>query len=172
MSGNEHEIYPMPMFPRLTVSDVAASTEWYEALGFDAIYSMPVMAHVRYRKYADVMLAADGMAGTDDADDEGGDDGRGDDGAASEEDADDAAAAKRTRGDGVSIYVTVQGESVDDVAERAREFGAEIAAGPENTPWNTREVTILDPDGYELVFSEEAESGKSFESVMGSAVEE
>lgn len=150
MSGHEHEIYPMPLFPRLTVSDVAVSTEWYEALGFDVVYSMPVMAHVRYRKYADVMLAADGM-GTERAADET-----------------DAG----TRGDGVSIYVTVQGESVDDVAERAREFGAEIAAGPENTPWNTREVTILDPDGYELVFSEEAESGKSFESVMGSAVEE
>ena len=163
MSGDEHEIYPMPMFPRLTVADVAASTEWYEALGFDAIYSMPVMAHVRYRKYADVMLAADGMEGEQSEDD-----------AAAEREAADgeAPAGGRTRGDGVSIYVTVQGESVDDVAERAREFGAEIAAGPENTPWNTREVTILDPDGYELVFSEEAESGKSFEDVMGSAVEE
>lgn len=46
----------MPLFVRLTVSDVSASADWYRDLGFDVVYSMPVMAHVRYRKYADVLL--------------------------------------------------------------------------------------------------------------------
>ena len=140
-----HEIYPMPLFPRLTVSDIEESTEWYEALGFDVIYSMPVMAHVRYRKYADVMLADEGTQPAE-------------------------SVPEGDRGRGVSIYVTVEDESVDDVAERAREFGAEIVEEPRRTEWNTRELTVADPDGYELVFSERAESDRSFEEVMDSGV--
>jgi uncharacterized glyoxalase superfamily protein PhnB len=140
---SDHDIYPMPLFPQLTVSNVEESTAWYEALGFDAIYSMPVMAHVRYRKYADVMLVAD----------------------RSEEGSD----AETTRGDGVAINVTVEEEAIDDVAERAEEHGAEVAAPPHETEWNTRETTICDPDGYELVFSERAETDRSFEDVMGSS---
>ena len=56
--ATDPDVYPMPLFVRLTVSDLDESTAWYRALGFDEVYSMPVTAHVRYRKYADVMLAA------------------------------------------------------------------------------------------------------------------
>ncbi|ODR82834.1 hypothetical protein BG842_19815 [Haladaptatus sp. W1] len=140
---SDHDIYPMPLFPQLTVSNVEESTAWYEALGFDVIYSMPVMAHVRYRKYADVMLVAD----------------------RSEGDAD----AETTRGNGVAIYLTVEDEAIDDVAERAEETGADVVAPPHETGWNTRETTVRDPDGYELVFSERTETDRSFEDVMGSS---
>nr|WP_240147461.1 VOC family protein [Halorussus sp. JP-T4] len=134
----------MPLFVRLSVSDLEASTEWYRALGFDIVYSMPVMVHVRYRKYADVMLAApaadlDGERTSGDA----------------------------SRGRGVSVYVAVEDESVDDVAGRAREHGAELSAEPHETPWNTREVALRDPDGYEFVFSEPVDTERSFEDVMG-----
>lgn len=138
---SDHDIYPMPLFPQLTVSNVEESTAWYEALGFDVIHSMPVMAHVRYRKYADVMLVADRSEANSDA--------------------------KTTRGDGVSIYLTVEDEAIDDVAERAEETGADVVAPPHETEWNTRETTVSDPDGYELVFSERAETDRSFEDVMG-----
>ena len=142
----DHDIYPMPLFIQLTVADLDTSTEFYEALGFDIIYSMPVMAHVRYRKYADVMLVADQTnAGENGEPSEG------------------------SRCEGLSIYLTVENESVDDVADRAIDFGAEIANGPYDTPWNTREVAVVDPDGFELVFSEQADSNLDFEEVMGSA---
>lgn len=142
----DHDIYPMPLFVQLTVADLDASADFYEALGFDVIYSMPVMAHVRYRKYADVMLVADQT----DVGEEG-------------------ESEKKNRREGLSIYLTVENESVDDVAERATDFGAEVANGPYDTPWNTREVAIVDPDGFELVFSEQADSDRSFEDVMESA---
>lgn len=144
MPDTDHDIYPMPLFPQLTVSNVEESTAWYEALGFDVVYSMPVMAHVRYRKYADVMLAADREADS---------------------------ASEESRGSGVAIYVTVEDETIDDVANRAADFGADVAVSPHETGWNTRETTIIDPDGYEIVFSERAETDRSFEEVMGSVEE-
>ena len=43
--------------------------------------------------------------------------------------------------------------SVDRLAERAREIGAQILAGPSTQPWQTREVMLADPDGYRLTFT-------------------
>ncbi len=146
MSDDDHEIYPMPLFPQLTVSNLKQSTAWYETLGFDVIYSMPLMTHIRYRKYADIMLVAE----------------RAEDG---EE------PLTSTRGNGVATYITVEDESIDDVATRAEENGIEVAVPPHETNWNTRETAIHDPDGYELVFSERAETNRDFEDVMGSVEE-
>lgn len=57
------EIYPMPSFPMLAVGDVAASSRWYQdVLGFQDVFTMPgpgghpVLAHLRWRKYADLLL--------------------------------------------------------------------------------------------------------------------
>ena len=52
----ETDAYPMPSFPMLAVADVAASQRWYEALGFVTVFAMPAMAHLRWIRYADVML--------------------------------------------------------------------------------------------------------------------
>ena len=52
----------MPSFVQLQVRDIAASVAWYEArLGFFNIFTLdtpagPVMAHLRFAKYADLML--------------------------------------------------------------------------------------------------------------------
>ena len=53
------EIYPMPMFPTLSVADVRMSMEWYaDTLGFALVFAMPgtdgetVLAHLRWRKCA------------------------------------------------------------------------------------------------------------------------
>lgn len=143
----DHEIYPMPLFCQLTVSDLDASTAWYEALGFDEIYSMSAMAHLRYRKYADVMLVTDETRLSEEQN------------------------RNERRGSGVSIYLTVETESVDDVANRAREYGANIVREPTETAWNTRELVVSDPDGYELVFSEPVDTEKSFEEVAGAEEE-
>ncbi|WP_198665624.1 VOC family protein [Haloprofundus halophilus] len=141
----DREIYPMPLFCQLAVTDLDASTRWYEALGFDVVYSMPVMAHVRYRKYADVMLVAD------------------------EAKLGDRPPGVARRGTGVSIHVGVETESVDDVANRATEYGADVVEGPYETPWNTRELVVSDLDGYELVFSEPVDTERSFEEVIGAS---
>ena len=51
---DQPEIYPMPMFPTLSVADVAASVEWYtNKMGFTSVFTLPApdggiaMAHLR-----------------------------------------------------------------------------------------------------------------------------
>jgi catechol 2,3-dioxygenase-like lactoylglutathione lyase family enzyme len=62
----QDEIYPMPSFPMLQVSDLAASGRWYQdVLGFRHIFTMPgpggeaSLIHLRWRKYADPLLVSD-----------------------------------------------------------------------------------------------------------------
>ena len=144
---SSHDIYPMPLFPRLTVRDVAASTAFYtDVLGFDEVFAMPGggMSHVRSRKYADVMLAESGPPV---------DSGTAADSETLAAPGDDSGAVV---GAGVELYLTVEEGSADDVAARVREAGR-AADGPTETAWNTREVRVEDPDGYVLVFSERVE---------------
>jgi catechol 2,3-dioxygenase-like lactoylglutathione lyase family enzyme len=58
------EIYPMPMFPMLIVKDLDASSSFYRnVLGFQHIFTMPgpggqpALVHLRWMKYADLLLA-------------------------------------------------------------------------------------------------------------------
>ncbi len=123
------EIYPMPMFPRLEVADVEASATWYEALGFEHVFTMPgpggrpTLVHLRWAKYADVLLSQ----ATD--------------------------PSEGPKGRGVSLTFTLRDDAAASVAERARALGSRILVEPTLQPWNVRDVTIADPDGYRLVFS-------------------
>ena len=63
---DQPEVYPMPMFPVLFVGDVVASVEWYtNMLGFASLFTLPApgggiaMAHLRWRRYADLLLVPD-----------------------------------------------------------------------------------------------------------------
>lgn len=133
------EIYPMPMFNRLAVSDVTSATEWYqEALGFETVFTIEGLAHLRYRKYGDVLLLPSSEA-----------------------------IDPEQQGRGISICFNVRDETVAELTDRARKAGATIERGPTETPHNTREVVVMDPDGYELVFSEPIDTKASFEEVMG-----
>ena len=56
----------MVMFPTLAVGDVRASVGWYaEVLGFGTVFVLPgadgepVLGHLRWRTYADVLLVPD-----------------------------------------------------------------------------------------------------------------
>ncbi|MFC7202689.1 VOC family protein [Haloferax namakaokahaiae] len=133
---SDPDVYPMPLFVQLAVSNVGESVAWYSALGFETIYEMPTMAHVRREKYADVMLVADRGIDAD------------------------------RRGAGVRTYVTVERDELDDIAARASEQVGETI-DPEPTAWNTREVSVTDPDGYELVFSAVVDADRTFADVMG-----
>ena len=126
------EIYPMPSFPMLATSDLARSALWYQdVLGFQDVFTFrmadgrPVLAHLRWRKYADMLLVPerDLPAGG--------------------------------RGTGITLIFAMPDEDpfVDGLAERAARLGATILAGPADTAWNARDVTLLDPDGYRLTFT-------------------
>lgn len=138
------EFYPMPSFPTLAVIDLAASTRWYqEVLGFKLVFEMPntegrlILTHLRWTKYADLLLVP------------GGDH-----------------LASESRGAGVTLTFNLFTGDVDKLAEEARARGAEIVSGPATQPWNTREVTILDPDGYRLKFSQVVDKDASFDEVI------
>ena len=123
------DIYPMPMFPTLAVANVAASTRWYEALGFQHVFTwpgptgQPLLVHLRWAKYADLLILQD------------------------------ASPDMRERGHGITLTFTLQTDEVESLAERAASSGSRILAEPTVQPWNARDVSIADPDGYRLTFS-------------------
>jgi uncharacterized glyoxalase superfamily protein PhnB len=138
------EIYPMPMFPMLDVDDAAASARWYESLGFQTVFTWPdpsgrpLLVHLRWAKYADLMLRQ--QPGPVDG----------------------------PRGGGVSLTFTMPTDEVESLAERARSAGARILSEPTVQPWNARDTSIADPDGYHLTFSfGPVDADLTFEEVTG-----
>jgi catechol 2,3-dioxygenase-like lactoylglutathione lyase family enzyme len=142
------EIYPMPFFVNLTVSDLETSSTFYqEALGFRHIFTMPgpggqpLLVHLRWTKYADLLLSLPR----------------------------DGKAVPEPRGAGVALSFQMLERfdgSVDALAEQARAGGANILSGPLDQPWNVRELTILDPDGYRLVFTAPLNTNLGFDEVI------
>ena len=149
------EIYPMPSFPTLIVRDLEVSSKWYQdVLGFKLTFTMPgpgrqpALVHLRWVKYADLLIARPR----------------------------DGKDLPGPKGVGVSLSFSMFDRSDSDIdafTKHAREKGANVS-GPIDQPWNVREVTALDPDGYKLIFTvpinihlgfdkviERASSGKS-----------
>ena len=128
------EIYAIPLFPALAVRDLEVSLEFYrEALGFKCIFAMPgpdgkpALVHLRWDKYADLLLTL----------------------------LEEESRNPEPKGAGVSIHFSLQSRFEGDIrafAARARDKGATVN-DPVTRPWNTLEVSILDPDGYRLVFN-------------------
>jgi len=147
------EIYPMPSFPTLIVKDVEASSNFYQnALGFKHIFTMPgldgqpSLVHLRWAKYADLLITKSR----------------------------DAKELPEPRGVGVSLNFNMfeyfNGD-MEAFAKHARDNGANVI-GPIDQPWNVREVTVLDPDGYKLIFMVPINLNLSFDEVVGRAQNE
>jgi len=147
------EIYPMPSFPTLIVKDLKASSDFYQnGLGFKHIFTMPgpggqpALVHLRWVKYADLLLARprDGKELTE------------------------------PKGLGISLNFNLLdhfGGDIDALAKHAREYGAD-ASGPINQPWNVREVTVTDPDGYKLIFTVPLNLNLGFDQMLEEASKE
>ena len=148
------EIYPMPFFVNLIVTDLDVSSKFYqEVLGFRHVFAMPgpggktMLVHLRWSKYADLLLSAPR----------------------------DGKAIPEPRGAGVALSFQMLERfdgSVDTLAEQAKVGGANITSGPLDRPWNVRELTILDPDGYQLVFTAPLNTNLGFEEVLKRAASE
>ncbi len=141
------DIYPMPSFPMLVVSDLDASAHFYqEALGFTHIFTMPGpggkpgLVHLRWVKYADLLITV----------------------------ARDGSPLPEPRGAGVSLNFNMFDRFNGDIeafANHARAHGANVT-GPVSQPWNVREVTVIDPDGYRLVFTVPINIGLGFDKLV------
>ncbi|HLO16474.1 MAG TPA: VOC family protein [Anaerolineales bacterium] len=147
------DIYPMPSFPTLIVKDLEASSNFYQnVLGFKHIFTMPglggqpALVHLRWVKYADLLIAKprDGKELT------------------------------KPKGVGISLNFNMFNfdrfdADIDAFARQAREKGANIT-GPIDQPWNVREVTVSDPDGYKLIFTVPININLGFDKVIERAV--
>jgi catechol 2,3-dioxygenase-like lactoylglutathione lyase family enzyme len=122
------DIYPMPAFTQLAVSALERSATWYQqVLGFADVFTLratdgtPIMAHLRWCTFGDVMLVASN------------------------------AARSEPRGQGITLYFSA--DDVDAIVARAGAHQVVPVDGPGDRPWNAREVTFADPDGYRLTFT-------------------
>jgi catechol 2,3-dioxygenase-like lactoylglutathione lyase family enzyme len=133
------DFYPMPMLINLKVANLDSSVEWYEkALGFRVVYRQPELIHLRRERYQDILLFP---SSTDET---------------------------VSPGEGVVVQFQAGDISVSEIAKIARQVGATAVDGPVEQPWNVREVTVHDPDGYRLRFSEPINPNLTFDDVMGS----
>jgi catechol 2,3-dioxygenase-like lactoylglutathione lyase family enzyme len=138
------DFYPMPMFINLEVADLPASVDWYQrALGFRVVFEGPPggpsIAHLRRDRYQDLLLLPAQGEGL------------------------------RQPGEGVTIQFQAGAATVEEIAHQARAAGTERVEGPVTRPWNVRDVTVYDLDGYRLRFSEPIDIGKGFDEVMAEA---
>jgi catechol 2,3-dioxygenase-like lactoylglutathione lyase family enzyme len=110
-------------YARLLVADAERATSFYAALGFAVVHRDPVFVHLRWAQYAELFLVAT-PAGH-------GLEGR--------------------RGVGVILCFDARHVPLETIAERAEGIGASVD-GPRAQPWHTRELMVVDPDGYRLSF--------------------
>ena len=139
------EFYPMTMFPTLSVADIGVSALWYtEKVGFHRVFAIPgaggepMLEHLRWSRRADLLLVPDA----------------------------NAPHTAQARGVGVALAFLVQTETIDEMAARLNANGVQIAEGPVDRPWNTRDIVVLDPDGYRMVFFEPIDTTRDFEDVI------
>jgi len=122
------------------------------ALGFKHIFTMPgpdgqpSLVHLRWVKYADLLItrSRDGRELTE------------------------------PKGAGISLNFNMLEHfngDMDAFSRHARENGANVTS-PIDQPWNVREVTVLDPDGYKLIFTMPINLNLSFEEVIERASRE
>lgn len=117
-------IYGMPMFITLACADLAGSTRfWVEALGFFELFSVPGRL-VHLRRWAFQDVLL--VPGGDES-------------------------GRRGPAQPVPSFACVLSE-LDPLASACRDAGAEVT-GPEDTPWNTRDLAVETPEGVRVVFT-------------------
>jgi len=141
----EREIYPMPAFPMVMATDVATSSQWYQtALGFADVFTMDGPDGRPLLAHLRWCKWGDVLIVRARAPIDG------------------------PPGRGITLnFMTLD---ADEVAERARAAGAHIIQGPTDQPWNARDVTIADPDGYRLNFTAPGKHRVSMDEIVKRAL--
>ncbi len=125
--GIDRDIYPMPLFATFPVTDLVASTHWYEALGFVVLATMPgpdgpaSLVHLRRQRHQDLLLV------------------------------------RGRPTPGPRITVAAGEEDLAARAEHLAGYLAGhpggAVEGPVDTPWYSSDLLATDPDGYLVVLT-------------------
>jgi uncharacterized glyoxalase superfamily protein PhnB len=127
--SEQPEFYPMPSFPALAVKDADASSRWYqEALGFQHVFTMPGPGGGTGLVHLRWAKYADLLLRA-------------------------GPPVAETKGIGITLNYAVTDGGLDALAERARKAGANFIQEPGDRPWNARDFTVADPDGFALTFT-------------------
>jgi uncharacterized glyoxalase superfamily protein PhnB len=117
----------MPMFATLTVADIGRTTSWYiDGLGFIDLFAIPGPdgpVLVHLRRWQFQDLLVR------------------------------PAPEPIAAGTGLTLSLAAAYDELDALAARARSHGGGRVDGPADTPWNTRDLTTVDPDGNVVVFT-------------------
>jgi predicted lactoylglutathione lyase len=129
-------VYAMPAFVSLAVSDLPATVRFFiEALDFDVMFSgpelngVPMLVHLRRARYQDI-LVRQASPGTD------------------------VVAGTSP----VSTFAAADAAAIDELQARVERAGGAVVGPAADTPWNTHELTVADPDGHRFTFTARAES--------------
>ncbi|HTW36658.1 MAG TPA: VOC family protein [Rhizomicrobium sp.] len=127
--SEQPEFYPMPSFPALSVKDADASSRWYQsALGFQHVFTMPGPGGGTGLVHLRWAKYADLLLRA-------------------------SPPIIETKGIGITLNYAVTDGGLDALAERARKAQAIFIQEPGDRPWNARDFTVADPDGFALTFT-------------------
>ncbi|MET9066155.1 VOC family protein [Streptosporangium sandarakinum] len=120
------DIYGMPAFVSLTVADLDRTVDWYvNGLDFISLFTVPGPGGEPALVHLRRWRYQDILVRPGKAD----------------------------PGKGWTIGVMADLEQLDALAERARAHGGGTVEGPADTPWNTTDLRVTDPDGYTVVYT-------------------
>lgn len=110
-------------YPKLLVSDADRTVRFYTNLGFQLVHRDPLFAHLQWGPHAHLYLVST-PAGL---------------------------ALDGRRGVGIILCFDARDWRLEELAMVAEAAGGSID-GPRDTPWHTRELMVMDPEGYRLSF--------------------
>jgi catechol 2,3-dioxygenase-like lactoylglutathione lyase family enzyme len=125
-AGITTDVYPMPAFVSLEVADLSRTVDWYvDGLDFVELFRMPGPGGRPALVHLRRWRYQDILVreGTP------------------------------TPGAGWTLSVSALADDLPALAERARSHGGGGVEGPVDTPWNSRDLRVVDPDGYRLVYT-------------------
>jgi catechol 2,3-dioxygenase-like lactoylglutathione lyase family enzyme len=141
-AGVTSDIYPMPAFATLEVADLERAVDWYvNALDFVELFRMPGPGGKPSLVHLRRWRYQDILVRP----------------------------GEPGRGAGVVLSFAALAEDLPALAVRARAHGRGIVEGPVDTPWNSRDLRFVDPDGYRLVYTSRRPDGRRdqrFEAMM------
>jgi catechol 2,3-dioxygenase-like lactoylglutathione lyase family enzyme len=131
-----------PMLVNIEVNHLDSSVEWYQiAQGFRVVYRGPGLIHLRRERYQDLLLYPN------------------------------QSAELINRGEGIVVHFQAGDTRLDGITLKAIRAGTLDVEGPVDQPWNVHQVTVFDPDGYRLRFSEVIDPILNFHQVTGAQPE-